>query len=134
MKVYFRQHTQSNRCLYASSSMVGTQPKFLVEKRKGSMFITISTYWAKPGEEDAIVALYEDWQRNQLPEAKGYLSGELMRDIETPRKFIAIMRFESRESAQALANDPEQNAWFGRLVSLMENVPVLTEYNSDWHG
>ena len=98
------------------------------------MFVTVSVYMAKAGEEDAIIALHEDWQRNQLPKAKGYLSGELIRDIETPRKFIAIMRFESRESAQALANDPEQNAWFGRLVSLMENAPVLTEYNSEWNG
>ena len=49
-----------------------------------------------------------------------------------PREFIAIMRFESQESARALANDPEQDAWYQRVVSLTENVPTLTEYTSEW--
>jgi len=47
---------------------------------------------------------------------------------------MAIMRFESRESAQALANDPKQHAWYRRVVSLVENVPVRVEYNSEWHS
>jgi heme-degrading monooxygenase HmoA len=96
------------------------------------MFVTVSIYKAKAGEEDAIIALYEDWQRNQQPRAMGYLSGELLRNVKAPREFIAIMRFESQESALALANDREQNAWYRRVVSLTENVPVLTEYTSEW--
>jgi hypothetical protein len=35
------------------------------------MFVTVSTYRAKAGEEDAIIALHEDWQRNQRPRARG---------------------------------------------------------------
>ena len=96
------------------------------------MFVTVSTYRAKAGEEDAIIALYEDWQRNIQPRAKGYLSGELLRKAEDSREFIAIMRFESQELAHALANDPEQDAWYRRVVSLTENVPVLTGYTSEW--
>ncbi len=96
------------------------------------MFLTVSTYQAKAGEEDAIIALYEDWQRNIQPRAMGYLSGELLRNAEAPREFIAIMRFESWESAHTLANDPEQDAWYRRVVSLTENVPVLTGYTSEW--
>ena len=96
------------------------------------MFVTISTYRAKVGEEDAIIALHEDWQRNQRPRAMGYLSGELLRNVKAPREFIAIMRFESQESARALANDREQDAWYRRIVSLTENIPVLIEYTSEW--
>ena len=40
---------------------------------------------------------------------------------------------ETHAFAQALANDPERNAWYRRLVSLVENVPVLTEYIREWH-
>jgi len=96
------------------------------------MFVTVSMYRAKAGEEDAIIALHEDWQRNRQPGAKGYLSGELLRNVKDSREFIAIMRFETQEAAQALTNNPERKAWYQRIVSLTENVPTLTEYTSEW--
>ena len=96
------------------------------------MFVTVSIYRAKAGEEDAVIALHEDWQSNQQAKTQGYLSGELLRNIQAPREFVAIMRFENRVLAQALANDPERNAWYRRLVSLVENVPILTEYTREW--
>jgi len=96
------------------------------------MFVTISIYRAKAGEEDAIIALHEDWQRNQQARKQGYLSGELLRNTQAPDKFVAIMRFENRAFAQALENDPERNAWYRRLVSLVESIPVLTEYTREW--
>src|SRR6266702_1807369 len=96
------------------------------------MYITVSMYRAKAGHEDAIIALHEDWQRHQRPKTKGYLSGELLRKVEDPHEFIAIMRFENRAFAQELANDPERSAWYKRLVSLVENMPALTEYTHEW--
>ena len=105
---------------------------FLAEQRSAEMFVTVFTYKAKPGEEDAIIALHENWQRNLQPRAKGYLSGELLRNISDHNEFVAIMRFENREAAQALANDAEQVAWYRRLVSLVEQVPLLAEYASEW--
>lgn len=96
------------------------------------MFVTVSTYRAKAGEEDAIIALYEDWQRNQWPKAAGYLSGELLRNFKDASEFIAIRRFVNKESARALANDPEEGAWYRRVVSLAENTPTLAEYTSEW--
>jgi antibiotic biosynthesis monooxygenase (ABM) superfamily enzyme len=96
------------------------------------MFVTVSIYRAKAGEEDAVIALHEYWQRNQQVRTQGYLSGELLRNIQAPREFVAIMRFETRAFAQALAKDPERNLWYRRLASLIENVPVLTEYTREW--
>lgn len=96
------------------------------------MFITVSTYRAKAGEEDAIVALHEDWHRTQQSRTKRYLSGELLRNSNDVREFITILHFVGRESAQALVNDPERKAWYQRLVSLTDRVPVLTEYSSEW--
>ncbi len=96
------------------------------------MFVTVSTYKAKAGEEDAIIALHEDWQRHHQPNARGYLSGELLRNVKAPHEFIAFMRFESQGTAQALTNDPEWKAWYQRLVSLTEGIPIHTEYTSEW--
>ncbi len=52
------------------------------------MFVTVSAYRAKAGEEDAIIALHEDWQRHQQPPARGYLSGELLRNVMDSREFM----------------------------------------------
>ena len=95
------------------------------------MFVTVSTDWARSGEEDAIIALHEDWETNQRSKVKGYFSGESLRNIEDPSKFIAIMRFESQEAAQALANDSEHDAWYRRLLSLT-NASILSMYKSEW--
>jgi heme-degrading monooxygenase HmoA len=96
------------------------------------MFVTISVYKARTGEEDAIIAIFENWQGDQHLRAKGYLSGELLRNVKDPLQFMAIMRFENREAAHALVNDPELYAWYHRIVSLTENAPVINEYTSEW--
>ena len=67
---------------------------------------------------------------NHMP--RGYLSGELLRNVMASREFIAIMRFENQEAAQALANDPERVTWYRRLVSLTEGRSICTEYTSEW--
>src|SRR5216684_7939364 len=102
------------------------------EESKGQVFVMVSTYRAKPGEEDAIIALHEDWQRKQGHKAKVYLSWELLRNTEAPREFIVIAHFESEELAQAMADDLNQDAWYFRLVSLIEEGPKCTDYRREW--
>jgi antibiotic biosynthesis monooxygenase (ABM) superfamily enzyme len=96
------------------------------------LFVTISTYQARAGEEDAIVALYEDWHHTLQPKVAGYISGELLRNEANASEFIAIVRFEYHEFIQELANQPEQQMWIQRLESLVENAPVHRVYASEW--
>lgn len=96
------------------------------------MFVIVSTYRAKVGEEDAIIALHEDWRRSQCLLAKDYLSWELFRKVEAPREFISIAQYESSELAQVAENNLEQDAWFFRLVSLLEEEPTQTCCTCDW--
>jgi heme-degrading monooxygenase HmoA len=98
------------------------------------MFVTLSTYQVRQGEEDAVIALHEGWQRHQQPNVRGYLSGELLRNVETSHEFIVIMRFENQEAAEALAKDPEREIWYRRLMSLMEKVPNCIQYTSEWQS
>lgn len=104
------------------------------EESKAQMFVIVSIYQAKEGEEDSIIALHEDWQRNQNNKAKVYLSWELFRNIEAPRKFIAIAYFESEELARAMADDLNQDAWYFRLVSMIEEGPDYTKYAKEWRA
>ncbi len=100
------------------------------EEGIAEMFAIVSTYRAKIGEEDAIIALHEDWQRNQG--LKGYLSWQLFRKSQAPRDFLAIAQFESEELARAATNDLKRDAWYDRLLSLTEGGTVHTDYMRVW--
>lgn len=96
------------------------------------MFVVVSTYRVRAGEEDAIIALHEDWQRNQSIKASDNFSWELLRNIDAPRQFIAIAHFESKELAQATAYDLERDAWNDRLISLLEEEPERASCRREW--
>jgi len=98
------------------------------------MFVVVCTYRARAGEEDAIVALHEDWQRTLRSRATGYLSGELLNSVQDPRAFIAIARYEDETSARAIAADPEQVAWQRRLASLTEVGLTYDECRCAWQS
>ena len=96
------------------------------------MFVIVSTYRAKIGEEDAIIALHEDWQRNQGLKAKDYLSWQLFRKVQAPRDFIVIAQFENEEKARAATSELKKDAWYDRLVSLTEGGILQTDYTREW--
>lgn len=96
------------------------------------MFIVVCTYRARKGEEDAVIALHEDWQRTLRTRAAGYLSGELLYSARDPQTFTALVRYESEAAAQAIANDPEQMAWRRRLLSLTDTKPTCVACYSAW--
>lgn len=52
-----------------------------------------------------------------------------------PPSIVGALRQRfTRLSAQLLADDLEQNAWYRRVASLTENRPMLTEYTREWQG
>lgn len=93
------------------------------------MFVTVFTFRAKAGEENSVVALHEEWRRDRLAKAKGFISGELLRGVKDQREFVDIAHFESEEASQVVANDPKQDAWYRRLVGLSEAEPIFTDYH-----
>ncbi len=96
------------------------------------MFVTVFSYRVQAGQEEAVIALHDEWERNHLPKTKGYVSGELLRDIRDTRSFITIARFENAEAARAVADTPEQDAWYRRLVNLTEQEPIFTDCDIEW--
>ena len=98
------------------------------------MLVTVSTYRAKAGQEDAIIALHEDWERTQRPQTQGYISGELLRNCQNTHAFIAILHFENWETAQAYKLDREQDRWYQRLVNLTQEVLPDIDYMSEWQS
>jgi len=98
------------------------------------MYVIVCTYRARVGQEDAIVALHESWERDQRTHITGYLSGELLRVIQDPQAFIDIARYEDVAAAQTAAADPEHIAWQQRLASLTEEGLLGGEYWCIWQS
>ena len=98
------------------------------------MFVMVLPLCVRSGEEDAMIALHEDWQRDRQAKVKGFLSGELLRTAKGSKGFLSIIRFENRECAQACKDDPEYQAWYGRVAGLCEDMPELAEYSIEWNS
>lgn len=97
------------------------------------MFVIVSTYRARAGEEDAIIALHEEWQRSQNINAALYHSWKLLRKIDAPREFISIAQFADEQQAQVATKALEKDSWYGRLVSLIEGGPIQAQCTIAWH-
>jgi heme-degrading monooxygenase HmoA len=59
------------------------------------MFITICTFRARAGAEDAIIAMHEDRGRSLRPRSPGYRPGELLHHRQDPQVFLPIARYGS---------------------------------------
>ena len=96
------------------------------------MFVVISTYRAKLGEEDAVIALHENWKGKQRSGTKTFISWQLLSKVEAPREFIDITHFENEDLARAMINDLHHDAWYQRLQSLVEEGPISTDCKHEW--
>lgn len=96
--------------------------------------VVVLSFRAKAGEEDAVVALHEDWQRRLLLKTSGYLWGELLSEPSDPRRFVSLARYESEAACRAAAQDPEHGAWYERLLSLLDGAPSGAEFTSAWRA
>ncbi len=96
------------------------------------MFVIVATYRAKPGEEDAIIALHEDKMHTQAVEANRYHSWQLLRKMNEPREFISIAQFADERMAQEAMQGLQKDEWYGRLVSFMEENTSSIHYTVAW--
>ena len=88
------------------------------------MFGTIFRMRPKAGQEQAIISLFEEWERERRPKVKGAGAGYLVKPEKSPGELIGIAAFSDRESYLANANDPEQHQWYLKLRELLEADPA----------
>lgn len=113
-------------------SVFGGFDLLLIQDEEATMFVTIAVYLVRSGEEDAFLALHENWQDKQQPRRPGVLSAVLLKNTANTRQFISIMHFEREEFALALENDAEHSSWLQRLTSLAEVTPAHYRYTCEW--
>jgi len=80
------------------------------------MFIQIIQ--GKCTRQDECRAMGERWLRELAPGADGWLGGTY--GFTDDDQFMAIVRFDSREAAQANAARPEQGTWWQEMEALFD--------------
>jgi len=96
------------------------------------MFVMVSRFNVRPGEEDAFVALHEAAGAGSQPGIEGLISRELLTDMNHPSTFITLARYRDREAAEAHSHDLEDGDWHQRLVSLSRETPDTALFRTAW--
>ena len=88
------------------------------------MYGTIFRMKVKPGQEQRLVEVFEEWDRERKPNIQGAVASLLLRTDKQPGEFIGVAVFKDKATYVANANDPEQDKWFRKLQELLETDPV----------
>jgi quinol monooxygenase YgiN len=115
------------------SSDTGREAETPGARTPSLVYVTLTSGRARPHEDDAIIALHEDWALRRSGDA-GLLSSEILVDPADPRTFIAISHFVNQAAAERSLSDPEHTAWRRRLASLSEAHLTQRDWVSQWRA
>jgi len=67
---------------------------------------------ALPGKRQQAIDLFDKWEREQKPKAKGFVRSILAASNGNPDELMGGVRFDSTANYVANSNRPEQDAWY----------------------
>ena len=87
------------------------------------MFGTIGHVRPKPGHENAIQTLMDEWQRTIRPSIPGEVVQFMGRPKDNPDEVVFLALVQDEQTYRNLAASPEQDAFFRRLMEHCEGEP-----------
>ena len=84
---------------------------------------TIFRMRVKPGAEQQVVRLLDEWQRERQPKVPGAVGGYLFKPDKRSGELIGVAVFRDQQAYRANGSDPEQDAWYRRLREQLEADP-----------
>ena len=87
------------------------------------MYGTIFRMKMKPGQEQKVLEIFQEWDRDRKPKVKGVVGGYLMKPDNRPGELVAVAVFSDKASYIANAGDPEQDGWYRKFRGLLEADP-----------
>jgi hypothetical protein len=84
------------------------------------MFGTIGRARPKPGVKAEFDAAMEDWKREIRPKLKGHFLELNGKSVDHPDEIMFIALAEDEKTYRALAEMPEQHAFFERMSALVD--------------
>ena len=85
------------------------------------MYGTVYRMQPKPGKEQEVIEMMQEWERERRPKVKGARGGYLYKLDKGG--YMGVALFDSKESYQANAADPEQDKFYRRWRELLEADP-----------
>ena len=77
--------------------------------------VTFFRMRAQPGKRQAVLDLFDKWEREQKGKARGFVRSIQVTSNEDPDEIMTGVRFDSTESYNANSDRPETDAWFQEL-------------------
>ncbi len=87
------------------------------------MYGTVARIQVTPGQEEAVKALNEQWQREHQPQAQGFIAEYVLNSERVPGEWFLLAIFDTEENYRRNAADPEQHRQYGALRVLLEADP-----------
>ena len=87
------------------------------------MYGTIFRMKVKPGQEQKVLEVFQEWDRDRKPKVKGAGGGYLLKPDNRPGELVAVAVFSDKASYTANASDPEQDVWYGKFRDLLVADP-----------
>ena len=100
------------------------------------MYGTIFRMKVTPDQEERVVEVFKDWERERKPQVKGARAGLPLRPDKKSGELIGVAVFQDKASFIANAEDPEQDRWYHKLRELFQADPKWEdgEYLAGWIG
>jgi heme-degrading monooxygenase HmoA len=99
------------------------------------MFGTVARLKVKPGREQAVIDIFEEWKNEFRPRTRGALTGYLYHSESNPTDCLMVIGFEDRDSYYANAEASGQHEWYQRLRENLTEDPEWDDGRvvSYWH-
>ena len=88
------------------------------------MYGTIFRMKVKQGQEQRVVDIFKDWEKERKPHVKGVIGGYLMKPDKGSGELIGVAIFEDKAAFMANADNPEQDKWFRTMRELLTEDPT----------
>ena len=91
------------------------------------MYGTVFQIKVKPGQEQKIVEVFEEWGREREPKTQGSVVTLLLKPDNKSGEFVGVAVFKDKETYTTNANDPEQDNWYRKMRELIQADPVWND-------
>jgi len=88
------------------------------------MFGTIGHFRPKPGHEQQIRDLTEEWARTMRPTIPGLVVQLSGHPVDQAGELLEVVLMQDEATYRALAASPAQDEWYRRLVEHLEAEPT----------
>lgn len=98
------------------------------------MYGTVARMRVKAGQEKALTAMMDVWNKERRPKVKGAKGTYVYQLDKNPREFIMAVVFEDKKSYVDNAHSPDQDKWYQGYRKLLETDPEWNDGEIVWTG